>query len=102
MAHHTDARQRAFEAKQGAVLDTIRSHGHLASGALAQRELLDTQMATNAVRRQLGPTPTGPGPVRRWLGARVVALGTRLAGAQAGLQAGATRVDEPAATHGSA
>jgi len=100
MAHHIDARQRAFEAKQYGVLRTLGPHGRVTAGLLAQRELLDSQMAANAVRRQLGQTPTGPGPARRWLGARVVTLGTRLAGAQAGLQAGATRVDEPAATPG--
>jgi hypothetical protein len=99
MTHHIDARQKAFEAKQYGVLRAIDANGRLAAGVLAQREQLEKHMAESAARRQLGPIVKEAGPVRRWLGARLVAVGTRLAGAQANLQTGTTRVEEQAATH---
>ena len=72
MSHHVNAHQRAFEAKQYAVLRAIGDHGRLAPAVLAQRELLEKQMAISAVRQQFSQVPSGPGRFRRWLGARVV------------------------------
>ena len=60
MAHHIDARQRAFEAKQYGVLRTLGPHGRVTAGLLAQRELLDSQMAANAVRRRLDRFAAAP------------------------------------------
>jgi hypothetical protein len=102
MSHYIDPRQKAFEAKQYGVLRAIDVDGRFTVGVLAQRELLEKHMAESAVRRQLGPIVKEPGPIRCWMGSRLVAVGTRLVGTQSGLQTGTTRVDETAATHATA
>jgi len=98
VSHYIDPRQRTFEARQNAVLNTIRDSGPFAHVVLAQRERLSDHMAANAVRRHLGPTPAAPGPVRRWLATRMVALGVWLAGTRAGLESSAAGADESTAT----
>jgi hypothetical protein len=98
MSHYIDPRQRTFEAQHNAVLNTIYDFGPSAHVMLAKRELLSDHMAANDVRRQLRQTPAGPGPMRRWLATRTVALGAWLAGAQAGLESSAAGADEATAT----
>ena len=99
MSHYIDPRQRTFEARQNAVLNTVADCGPFAHIVLAQRELFSDHMAAKEIRRQIGPTTAMPGPIRRWLATGMVALGTWLAGAQAGLESSAASVDESTASH---
>ena len=95
MALHVDRHQRAHLAKQNAVLDTYRAYGRLAPGVLANRELVAARLAEGEQRRQLGLARTGPGPIRRWLAGRLISLGSRLGGVQAGFETGMANADEP-------
>jgi hypothetical protein len=64
------------------VLNVVATYRHLAPTAFAARERLATNPAHHAVARH-DPTRGAPQPgmVRRWLGDRLVRLGTWLGGA---------------------
>lgn len=96
MSHYLPSpRQRAFEERQHEVLRTIRDCGVFAPAVLESRRRLADEMARNALLRQAGPfRPQPPGPLRHWLAKQLLALGTRLAGAQAALEARSGAIDE--------
>jgi hypothetical protein len=96
MSHYLPPpRQRAFEARNSEVLRTIRDCGIYAPAVLESRRQLTEHMARNVLLRQAGLlAPTPPGPLRRWLAERLLALGARLAGAQAVLESRTGAVDE--------
>jgi hypothetical protein len=94
MALHVDRRQRAYEAKAHAVLDTYRAYGRLTPAVLANREFVAARLAEGEQRRHLGVAQTGPGPIRCWLGRQIISLGNRLAGVQTGIETGLTSTED--------
>jgi hypothetical protein len=82
MYRNERARCHSFEDRQSEVLQIIADYRFAAPRALAAREHLATELTRYAAVRDGGPEKEpGLGVARRWLGARVVQLGSWIGGA---------------------
>jgi hypothetical protein len=72
--------QQSWSARNSEVLNTIVTYRFLAPAVFAARERLAESLADQAMAGDGAPRGA-PWPMRRWLGERLVQLGTRLGGA---------------------
>jgi hypothetical protein len=82
--------QKCFSARHSEALGIVDTYRHLSPAVFAYRECLAENLAHRA-----GVGDGATRPIRRWLGGRLVWLGTRLGGA-----VGPREVMPPAAPHG--
>jgi hypothetical protein len=72
--------QQSWSARQSETLNIVATYGRLSPAVFAARERLAESLAHQAVASNVVPR-VAPRPIRRWLGGRLVRLGTRLGGA---------------------
>jgi hypothetical protein len=74
--------QQSFSAHQSDALNVVATYHFHSPSVFAARERLATHLARRPIERDdPGSDASRPGLVRRWLGERLVWLGTRLGGA---------------------
>jgi hypothetical protein len=72
--------EQSWSARQSEVPNIVATYRFLAPAVFAARERLAKNLAHQAMAGDDAPRGT-PRPIRRWLGERLIRLGTRLGGA---------------------
>src|SRR5687768_8860830 len=72
--------EQSWSARRSEALNTVATYRFLSPAVFAARERLAKNLAQQAMAGD-GVPWVAPRPIRRWLGGRLVRLGTRLGGA---------------------